>query len=106
VDISDKINYNGGDNMDVATISLIGMFISAIISIASFVRSGSTRSTTEAREMGRFEQKLDGLIVDVKEIKKQNLENAKANSQTEERFKTLFNWKNDIDGRIKALERE
>lgn len=92
--------------MDVATVSLIGMFITAIISIASFVRSGSTKSTTEAKEMGRFEQKLDGLIADVKEIKKQNLESAKMETQTKERLDTLFKWKDAAESRICVLERK
>lgn len=96
--------------MDTATVSLIGMFITAIISIASFVRSGSSKSIDEARieakGMGKIEAKIDRLITDVESIKQQNIENAKANSQAEERFKTLFSWKDDIDGRVKTLERK
>lgn len=92
--------------MDIATISLIGMFISAIISISSFVRSGSTKSAAEAKEMGRIEQKLDSLISDVKEIKKQNLESAKHETQTKERIDTLFRWKDTVENRIGNLEKK
>jgi len=72
----------------------------------SFVRSGSKNSAIEAREMGRIEQKIDGLVVDVKEIKEQNLETAKMESQTKERLDTLFKWKDSMEKRIANLERK
>lgn len=56
--------------------------------------------------MGRIEQKIDGLVADVKEIKKQNLESAKHETQANERIDTLFRWKNSIDERVTALERK
>jgi len=92
--------------MDTGTISLIGMFITAIISVASFVRSGSTKTSAESREMGRFEQKLDTISADVKEIKRQNLDTAKLESLTTERLDTLFKWKDRIEERVEKLERE
>lgn len=56
--------------------------------------------------MGRIEAKLDRLIVDMETIKKQNHESAKANSQAEANFKTLFNWKMNIEERVTAIERK
>ena len=56
--------------------------------------------------MGRIEQKIDGLVVDVKEIKDQNLEIAKMESQTKERLDTLFKWKDNTEKRLTALERK
>jgi len=56
--------------------------------------------------MGRVEAKLDMLLEDMKVVKHQTQENAKANSQAEANFKTLFNWKSVIEERVSALERK
>lgn len=56
--------------------------------------------------MGRIEQKIDGLVSDVREIKEQNLETAKMESQTKERLDTLFKWKDNMEKRVTAIERK
>lgn len=56
--------------------------------------------------MGRIEAKLDRLIIDMETIKAQNHESAKANSQAEANFKTLFTWKSAIEERMTAIERK
>lgn len=55
--------------------------------------------------MGRIEQKIDGLVSDVREIKEQNLETAKMESQTKERLDTLFKWKDNMEKRMANLEK-
>lgn len=92
--------------VDMATIQLLCTLICCLISVFAFIRSGSNTSAIEAKEMGRIEQKLDGLIADVKEIKKQNLESTKMESQMEERINTLFKWKDNVEERVKSLERK
>lgn len=90
--------------MDVPTIQITATIICCVVSALSFIRSGSSKSAIEAKEMGRIEQKIDGLVSDVKEIKKQNLESAKMESQTKERLDTLFKWKDSVDKKLNKLE--
>lgn len=90
--------------MDPATLQLVCTLVCCLISLLAFVRSGTSTSAIEAKEMGRIEQKIDGLVSDVKEIKKQNLESAKMESQTKERLDTLFKWKDSVDIKLNKLE--
>jgi len=92
--------------IDPSTLTLLIAIIGCIIAVLSFFRSGSNSSAIEAREMGRIEQKIDGLISDVREIKEQNFETAKMESQTKERLDTLFKWKDNTEKRLTALERK
>lgn len=95
--------------MDPATISILCTVLAVGISVMSFVRSGSHKSVddarNEAKEMGRFEAKLDRLIADMETIKAQNNESIKANSRADENFKTLFKWKPVIEDRLSIMER-
>ena len=55
--------------MDTATVSLIGMFVTAIISIASFVRSGKSDNTKDAERWGAFSKEMEYVRKDLDEIK-------------------------------------
>lgn len=90
--------------MDIPTIQLATTLICCVVSALSFIRSGSSKSSSDAREMGKIEQKLNDISSDVKDIKKQNLESAKMESQTKERLDTLFKWKDSVDAKISKLE--
>jgi len=91
--------------MDIPIIQLVVVVVSCAVSVAAFVRSGSRKSIEEAKVMGRLEEKMDTAIKDLNEIKKQNLEYAKSNTGAEQKFKTLFSWKEATDERLKELER-
>jgi len=69
MDISDKINYNGGDCMDVATIQLLCTVVCCGLAAASFWRSGNTDNAKESERWGAFNKEMEYVRKDLDEIK-------------------------------------
>lgn len=88
--------------LDPGTITLIVAIIGCILSIASFVRSGSKG----AEAQGRMMEKLDQVYNSVERLTIQSAELTRISSQSEEKFNTLFSRMKSIEERVIAVERK
>lgn len=91
--------------MDTTTIQILCTVIAVVISAISLVRSGKKDTGTEATRQGQMLEKIDQVHRDVKELNKQYIEIAKHNSQSDERFKTLYSDVHNLKERMTAVER-
>lgn len=89
------------DATTITALTIICVIMNCIMTVLNFASSKSKRSVDDAiiqsDRMARIEQKIDGLVDDVKDVKNQNLETVKTETQTKERFDTLFKWKDSME---------